>query len=255
MQRWGCGDADADAEMHAVMRKRRCEDTELRMRMWKCGYADMQIFGGGYAVNRICGDAVRMRRCGNTKMWTRGCGPSDAESRMRRCGCEDSEIWMQRYGCEDADAEMPMQRCRCGSKVRIEGAEMRMRKRRMRMLKCGDVDAEIRMGRCRNADMWMRICGCKDAGNVSPHIRIRIRISTCAPAHLRMSAYRHPEMRCGDVDAEMRRCGCGDAKMRVRRCGCGESDAAEAEMRKCGDVEMRRRRCGWGDADAQRCRC
>ena len=156
--------------------------------------------------------AAEMRRCGNAKIWMRRCGCGDvdaemhaemhAEMRKRRCGSgvADADVEMRICGggdaemriCGYADAEM---RCGCGD------AEIR---------RCGHADADHRMRICGYAGMRMRRCWKCISAYPHPHCCIRMRahrISTCAPAH--------PEMRCGDVVAEMRKC--GDAEM--RRCG------------------------------------
>ena len=103
-----------------------------------------------------------------------------------------------------------------------------MRKRRMRMLRCGCGDADAEILRCGCEDevskMWMRIYGNSDV----------------------------------DAEMPMQRCGRGSkVEKRMQRSGCGDADAeatnAEAEMWRCGcgdiDVEIRMGRYRCGDAE------
>ena len=95
-------------------------------------------------------------------MWTRGCGPSDAEMRSRDA---DAEMLMRRRG----DAEK--RRCRC----EFLGAEMRMRS-----CGCGEANVEMRM-RMRTADrkggiVSMRAATSASTGNQAakePRTRVR----------------------------------------------------------------------------------
>ena len=148
-------------------------------------------------------------------------------------------------------------------------------RKRMWMLRCGcgDADGEMQMQKCRNADMWMWLCRyagmrirrCWKCISAYPHphccIHMRIRISTCAPSHLRTCGDEMRRCEYGDADVEsrMRRvgCGCGDAKM--RRCGDVDGEMrmrryAEMPILRFGDAKMQKMRmktCGCGDADTE----